>query len=67
MRELIRESPDIREDMVADLRNRIFGGVYKVRAEKIADRIMQHGTYILNPLRRRDRYPPKAPEYGHFS
>ena len=47
MKELIRKSPGVREDVVCDLRTRILGGVYAVDAGEVADKIIQHGIYIL--------------------
>ena len=54
MRELIYKSPDIREDMVADLRARIFDGVYEIRADRIVNKIIQHGVHILDLPRESD-------------
>jgi hypothetical protein len=48
IKRLIYMSPDIREDMVADLRTRVLGGVYKVKSEQVAEKIIQHGIYILS-------------------
>jgi len=47
MKELIHKSPGIREDVVADLKSRILGGVYAIGAEEVADKIIQHGIHIL--------------------
>ena len=47
IKESIYKSPDIREDMVADLRTRVLEGVYKVDPEQVAEKIIQHGVYIL--------------------
>jgi anti-sigma28 factor (negative regulator of flagellin synthesis) len=50
IKRLIHKSPDIREDMVADLRTRVLGGIYKVKPEQVAEKIIQHGIYILGAL-----------------
>ena len=50
IKELIYKSPEIREDIVADLRTRILEGVYKVKAEQVAEKIIQHSIYILSGL-----------------
>ncbi len=47
IKELLRRSPGIREDVVADLRVRIIAGVYRVAAEQVAEKIIQEGIYIL--------------------
>lgn len=46
MRELLRESSDIREDMVVSLRNEILRNVYEIEAELVAEKIIGHGIYI---------------------
>ena len=50
LKELVYRSPDIREDVVADLKTQISGGVYEVKAEHLADKIIRHGICILNAL-----------------
>jgi hypothetical protein len=50
IKELMRKSPDIREDMVANLRTRIVRGIYKVKSEHVSEGVMQHGVYILCAL-----------------
>ncbi len=49
-KELIYRSPDIREDMVSNLRAQVLGGIYKVKADQVAEGIIQHGIYILDML-----------------
>ncbi len=44
---LLCESVDIRESIVVDLRAQILRKTYKFEAEHVAERIMQHGLYIL--------------------
>jgi len=39
--ELIRSTPDVREDKVEKLRKRIKGGTYNIKAEKIAEKIIK--------------------------
>ena len=51
LKELIYRSPDIREDMVADLRTRVLGGAYKIGSDQVAEKLIQHGAYILDMLR----------------
>jgi len=55
---LVCKSPDIRGDMVADLRTRILGGVYEVKAEQVAEKIIQHAMHILGVLEEDERCPP---------
>ena len=50
IKELINGSPDIREDMVFEMRNRVFRGTYSVEAEQIAEKIMQQGLYVLGEV-----------------
>ena len=50
IKKLICISSDIREYIVADLRGQIFGGVYEIRPEQVAERIIWHGVYMLNML-----------------
>jgi len=50
IKRLICISSDIREYIAADLRGQIFGGVYEIRAEQVAERIIWHGVYMLNML-----------------
>ena len=57
LKELIYSSPDVRQDMVADLKARIVGGEYKVRTERVAEKVMQHGVYILAALAGNDHRP----------
>ena len=47
IKELIYKSPDVRDDMVSDLRIRVLGGMYKVKSKQVAEKIIQHGIYIL--------------------
>ena len=47
MKELLRESPDIREDVIANLRTQILRNMYEVEAELVAEKIMQNALYIL--------------------
>ncbi len=44
---LVCESANIREGIVADLRTQILRKVYEVEEEQVADKIMQHGLYVL--------------------
>ena len=46
-KELIRWCPDVREDMVADLRTRILAGAYEVAPEQLAEKIIQDGIQML--------------------
>ncbi len=39
--ELIRSTPDVREDRVEDLRKKIQGGTYNIKAEEIAEKIIK--------------------------
>jgi len=57
IKELIYKSPEIREDIVADLRTRILEGVYKVKAKQVAEKIIQHSIYILSGLEGNGRCP----------
>ena len=57
MKELIHKSPGVREDVVANLKNRILGGTYAVGAEEVADKIIQHGIHILGSLGGDGCYP----------
>ena len=50
IKELAHKFPDIREDMISSLRTRILRGVYKVKAEQVSERVIQHGIYILCAL-----------------
>jgi len=45
LHELIRSAPDIREDRVEDLRKKIRGSTYNIKAEEIAEKIIED-----NPL-----------------
>jgi len=45
--ELLYTSPDIREGMVAHLRTQILRKVYKIEAEQVAGKIIQHGLCIF--------------------
>ena len=47
----------IREDMIACLRTRILGGTYKVEAEQVAEKIMQHGIHVLRATVESERRP----------
>ena len=52
IKELLYSFPDVREDMIADLRNQVSGKMYKVEAEQVAERIIHHGICILGALER---------------
>lgn len=41
LEELMRSTPDVREDKVEELRKEIQGGTYNVKAEKIAQKIIR--------------------------
>jgi len=43
IRNQLDEIPDVREDKVAQLRNQIENGTYKINADKIAEKIIQEG------------------------
>ena len=55
--ELLTKAPDIREDMVIDLKSQIFRGMYKVKAEQVTEKLMQHGIHIFIMLGRKSLYP----------
>ena len=40
-------APDIREDVVANLRTQIIRNLYKVEAELVAEKIVQNALYVL--------------------
>ena len=40
LEDLIRSTPDVREERVAQVRSEIEGGTYNVKAEKIAEKII---------------------------
>lgn len=42
--------------MIADLKFRILEGVYRVKAEQVAEKMIQHGIYVLGTLKGHDRY-----------
>jgi len=44
--ELIHKTPDVREDIVANLRTQILGETYEVKAEQAAEGIMRYGIYV---------------------
>ncbi len=53
---LAHRSPDVREDVVSHLRDRILGGRYEIESEQVAERIIQHGLYMLGALGQDDSY-----------
>ena len=57
IKELMHRSSNIREDMVSDLRTRILGEIYRVEADRVAEKIIQHGIYILGGLGDTGHYP----------
>ncbi len=48
MRRFILLSSDAREDKVADLKESIIKGEYKVDADQVAERIIHLGAYVLD-------------------
>ena len=42
--ELIRNTPDVREDKVAALRKKIQSGTYSIKGEDIAEKIIEDNT-----------------------
>ena len=54
--ELLTKAPDIREDMVTDLKSQIFRGRYKIKAEQVTEKLMQHGIHIFSMLGRNSFY-----------
>ena len=55
--ELLTKAPDIREDMIIDLRSQIFRGVYRIKSEQVIEKLMQHGIHIFSTLDGEDFYP----------
>ena len=47
MKELLRKSPDIREDVITNLRTRILRNTYEVEAELVAEKIVQNALHVL--------------------
>lgn len=43
---VVSKIPDIREDIVSDLRYRLIRGSYKVTPDKVAEGIIRHGISI---------------------
>ena len=41
--QIVRETPDVRQDKVAELRKQIEQGCYKVNAGKVAERMLEEG------------------------
>ena len=54
---LLTKAPDIREDMVINLRSQIFRGVYKIKSDQVIEKLMQHGIHIFSMLDGEDFYP----------
>jgi anti-sigma28 factor (negative regulator of flagellin synthesis) len=44
---LASECPDVRENMVSQLRSQILGGVYEIDPENVAEKIIQHSIITL--------------------
>ena len=44
---LVSECPDIRENMVSQLKSQVLGGVYKIDPENVAEKIIEHGIIAL--------------------
>jgi len=44
---LASECPEIRENMVSQLKSQVLGGVYKIDPENVAEKIMQHSIITL--------------------
>ena len=55
--ELLTKVPDIREDMVIDLKSQISMGMYRIEAEQVTEKLIQHGFHIFNLLGRNSFYP----------
>ena len=41
--QIVRETPDVRQDKVAELRKQIEQGCYKVDADRVAERMLEEG------------------------
>jgi anti-sigma28 factor (negative regulator of flagellin synthesis) len=39
---LASECPDIRQDMVSQLKSQVLGGLYKIDPENVAEKVIQH-------------------------
>lgn len=47
IRGLLSKAQDIREDAVADLKTQILNGGYRIKASQVAEKIIEHGIYVL--------------------
>ncbi len=54
---LLIKAPDIREDMVTDLKSQIFRGIYRVEAVKVIEELMQHSIHTFGMLGGNSLYP----------
>jgi len=43
----VSECPDIRENMVSQLKSQVLEGVYKIDPENVAEGIIEHGIIVL--------------------
>lgn len=48
IKDLMDNSPEVQEDEILDLKAQIFNALYNIRAELVAEKIIIHGSYMLN-------------------
>ena len=50
IKQLACSSPEIRQEMISSMKTRVLGGRYRINAERVAEKIVQCGVYIVNAL-----------------